>query len=224
MISLSENIKKFRIKNNITQEELAEKINVTRQAVSNWENGKTEPDIETLTKIAQIFDISIDELVDGIPKGITELRGKKSHLKLGIIFTTFYFISTLAFLVLQEPIHEYVSSTYDIFPSIIAAHIWKPFTIIFGGIGISFLVAYSSGFYVKNKNLRILFAVIGIILILLTTGYQIYIFMSYVIAYFNTYGPKLFLGTQYAVFIMSYSFIHALGPILLCFGIINNKK
>ncbi|MBQ3237157.1 MAG: helix-turn-helix transcriptional regulator [Oscillospiraceae bacterium] len=72
MTKIGKNIKSNRTKLGITQEELAEKINVTRQAVSNWENGKTEPDIETLTKIAQIFDISIDELVDGIPKGITE--------------------------------------------------------------------------------------------------------------------------------------------------------
>ena len=57
MTSVGENIKKTRNKIGITQEELAEKINVTRQAVSNWENGKTEPDIETLTKIAQIFEL-----------------------------------------------------------------------------------------------------------------------------------------------------------------------
>ena len=49
MTSVGENIKNIRKKNNITQEELAEKLNVTRQAVSNWENGKTEPDIETFT-------------------------------------------------------------------------------------------------------------------------------------------------------------------------------
>ena len=89
MTSVGENIKNTRKKIGITQEELAEKLSVTRQAVSNWENGKTEPDIETLTKIAQIFDISIDELVDGIPKGITELRGKKVYLKLGIFFTIY---------------------------------------------------------------------------------------------------------------------------------------
>ena len=87
MTSVGENIKKTRNKIGITQEQLAEKINVTRQAVSNWENGKTEPDIETLTKIAQIFDISIDELVDGIPRGIAELRGKKIYVDGFVDFT-----------------------------------------------------------------------------------------------------------------------------------------
>ena len=114
MTSVGENIKNIRKKNNITQEELAEKLNVTRQAVSNWENGKSEPDIETLTNIAQIFDISIDELVDGIPKGIKELRGKKSHLYIGIGFTLFYIISSLLMIILEKPLKEYQGLTYDV--------------------------------------------------------------------------------------------------------------
>ena len=117
MTSVGKNLKNIRKKNNITQDELAEKLSVTRQAVSNWENGKTEPDIETLTKIAQIFNISIDELVDGIPKGIKELRGKKSHLYIGIVFTVFYVISSLLMIILEKPLHDYVNSTYDVFYS-----------------------------------------------------------------------------------------------------------
>ena len=68
MTSVGENIKNIRKKNNITQEELAEKLNVTRQAVSNWENGKSEPDIKTISTIAGIFEISTDELINYTPK------------------------------------------------------------------------------------------------------------------------------------------------------------
>ena len=46
------NIKKVREEKGLTQEQLAERLNVTRQAVSNWENEKTQPDIETLDRIA----------------------------------------------------------------------------------------------------------------------------------------------------------------------------
>lgn len=62
---IEKNIKKFREQKNISQVELAEKLNVTRQAVSNWERGKTQPDIDTLHKIADILEISIDELIYG---------------------------------------------------------------------------------------------------------------------------------------------------------------
>ena len=68
MTSVGENIKKTRNKIGITQEELAEKINVTRQAVSNWENGKTQPDIDTLTQLAGFFDVSIERIIYGKAK------------------------------------------------------------------------------------------------------------------------------------------------------------
>ena len=49
----------------MNQEQLAEQLHVTRQAVSNWETGKTQPDIETLTKIAEYFDVSVEYLIYG---------------------------------------------------------------------------------------------------------------------------------------------------------------
>ena len=62
---IEKNIKKFREQKNISQVELADKLNVTRQAVSNWERGKTQPDIDTLHKIADMLEISIEELIYG---------------------------------------------------------------------------------------------------------------------------------------------------------------
>ena len=47
----------------MTQEELAEKLNISRQAVTKWESGKTLPSISNLKEIAIIFNIKIDELV-----------------------------------------------------------------------------------------------------------------------------------------------------------------
>ena len=75
-MNLGSQIKRYRNELHLSQEELAEKIFVSRQSVSNWENGKTEPDIETLTKIAQIFDISIDELMAHIPGDPLHKTGK----------------------------------------------------------------------------------------------------------------------------------------------------
>ena len=158
MTNIGQNIKTIRKKLGITQEELAEKLNVTRQAVSNWENGKTEPDIETLTKMAQIFDISIDKLVDGVPKEITELRGKKMHLYIGIGFTLFYVLSSLLMVIFEKPIHEYQQSTYNVFYSAFCILIWKPITVVSAGIGISSLILYITGLYVKNKKLKTFFS------------------------------------------------------------------
>lgn len=68
---IGRNIKSFRDNKNITQSELADKLCVTRQAVSNWENEKTEPDIETLHKIADVLEVTIEELIYGSKRETT---------------------------------------------------------------------------------------------------------------------------------------------------------
>ncbi|MBS1333995.1 MAG: helix-turn-helix domain-containing protein [Clostridiales bacterium] len=59
------NIRRFREAKGLTQEQLAERLNVTRQAVSNWETEKTQPDIDTLQRIAQVLEVSVEELIYG---------------------------------------------------------------------------------------------------------------------------------------------------------------
>ena len=55
----------FRRKHNLSQEELAEKIGVSRQAVSKWERGETSPDTDNLISLSQIYCVTIDELLFG---------------------------------------------------------------------------------------------------------------------------------------------------------------
>ena len=62
---VGKNIKKAREEKGLTQEQLAEQLNVTRQAVSGWETEKTRPDIETLQKIAEILEVEIERLIYG---------------------------------------------------------------------------------------------------------------------------------------------------------------
>ena len=217
MTSVGENIKKTRNKIGITQEELAEKINVTRQAVSNWENGKTEPDIETLTKIAQIFDISIDELVDGIPKDIKQLRGKKTHLYIGIVFTAIYIISSLLMIIFKDPINDYYGRTYNAVVSALCVLIWKPFTIVSGGIGISALVSYITGYYLKNRNLRIVLTIVGIIFFIFTTGFFIVEFLG--IHVFRWLSVIHFMFVRFYVFLIEHPILHVLAPVIIFFGL-----
>lgn len=54
----------LRNKNNLSQEELAEKVFVTRQAVSRWETGETIPNTETLKQLSKLFDVSINTLLE----------------------------------------------------------------------------------------------------------------------------------------------------------------
>ena len=65
MISFGEQIKQLREEKGMTQQSLAEKLYVTRQAVSRWECGARYPDLLTAKKIAQVLDVSVDELLSG---------------------------------------------------------------------------------------------------------------------------------------------------------------
>ena len=71
----SEILQSIRIKNNLTQDEMAEKLLVTRQAISRWENGETEPNIESLKLLSTIFNISINTILGNPQKLICQCCG-----------------------------------------------------------------------------------------------------------------------------------------------------
>jgi len=62
-MSLGENLQFLRKKNNITQEQLAEKLEVSRQSVSKWESDTTYPEMEKLVQLCQMFHLSMDDLI-----------------------------------------------------------------------------------------------------------------------------------------------------------------
>ena len=64
-MKFAENLKKYREIDSISQEELAEKIFVSRQTISNWENNKSYPDVNSLVLLSKTFNTSIDNLIKG---------------------------------------------------------------------------------------------------------------------------------------------------------------
>lgn len=63
-MSIGENIKQLRQLNNLTQEELASKLFVTRNAISKWETDKGIPSIDNLKQLATMFKVSLDQIVN----------------------------------------------------------------------------------------------------------------------------------------------------------------
>lgn len=63
-LGMENKIKDYRKSKNITQEEMAKMLNVSRQSYINYESGNTEPSFETLKKISSILNVSIDCLLD----------------------------------------------------------------------------------------------------------------------------------------------------------------
>lgn len=84
MLYLSENLKKYRILKNLTQEDVAEYLNITPQSVSKWERGDCYPDITFLPALANIFETSIDLLI-----GMDTIRAEKTRYNIHKTANTF---------------------------------------------------------------------------------------------------------------------------------------
>lgn len=82
-MSISQNIKQKRTERKLSQEYIAEQLGVSRQAVSKWETGQSEPTAKNLVELAQLFGVTVSELVE--PKKIlsSELPDKKMNWRLG---------------------------------------------------------------------------------------------------------------------------------------------
>ena len=124
-MEIGNKIMELRKKNNLSQEELAEKVGVARQTISKWELGETAPDLKQAKKISKIFNISLDELVDNDIKNI--LIEKTSNTEklagiiigilkaMGVLFVIFLVINIIAFIlftfVRKEPETSLVKET-----------------------------------------------------------------------------------------------------------------
>jgi len=74
-------IKKLRSSHKLTQEQLALKLNVSRQTISSWENNRNLPDLEMVVQIAKIFEISLDQLILGDPTMTSKLMKDGSDMR-----------------------------------------------------------------------------------------------------------------------------------------------
>ncbi|MDQ0151280.1 helix-turn-helix domain-containing protein [Eubacterium multiforme] len=107
-MDISKQIKKYRLDLKLSQEDLAEKVFVTRQTISNWENGKNYPDINSLVLLSTLFGVSLDILVKG------DLEEMKEEIKTedikkfnhdGIVFT----VLLITTVVLAVPLFLYLN-------------------------------------------------------------------------------------------------------------------
>lgn len=106
-MELGAQIKKYRAELSISQDELAEKIFVSRQSVSNWETGKTYPDIKSLLLLSEVFSVSLDQLV----KGDIETMKKEIDAQELVTFnrdSMIFSVLFLAVMILPIPLAKYL--------------------------------------------------------------------------------------------------------------------
>lgn len=108
-MELHTQIKKYRTNMGLSQEELAEKVYVTRQTISNWENNKNYPDIHSLLLLSTLFGISLDQLIKGdinIMKDEINKAGIEKFNRDGAIFS----LLLVVFIVSAVPLVAFLGS------------------------------------------------------------------------------------------------------------------
>ena len=98
-MELGKQIKKYRQESQLSQDELADRVYVSRQTISNWENDKTYPDVTSLVLLSEIFQISLDKLIKGDIDTMKEVIKQEEIKKLnhyGAIYTVFLVIAVIS--------------------------------------------------------------------------------------------------------------------------------
>ena len=108
-MALGQNILELRKKNGLSQEQLGEKVNVTRQTISNWELEETAPNPEQLKLLSKVLNVSVDDLIDNDLQNVVlskvkmtekQTRTIKKILKGFLIgFITFLVIDIIVFII-----------------------------------------------------------------------------------------------------------------------------
>lgn len=86
-IKIGNYIRAKRKEMNLTQEQLAEKLNVTNKSISRWENGRTFPDLSLYQPLCNVLDISISELLNGEDIDPNVLKNETNKLILRLLYT-----------------------------------------------------------------------------------------------------------------------------------------
>ena len=98
-MELGKQIKKHRQEVQLSQEKLADRVYVSRQTISNWENDKSYPDVNSLVLLSEIFQISLDNLIKGDIEVMKDVIQKEEIVKMnryGKIYTIMLIVTVVS--------------------------------------------------------------------------------------------------------------------------------
>ena len=99
-MEIGRKLKEVRMKSNLTQEQVAEKLFVSRQTISNWENEKSYPDIISIIRLSDLYSISLDELLKGDRKMMEHLNESTNIVRSNRKLTGAVIANILLFLIM----------------------------------------------------------------------------------------------------------------------------
>jgi len=127
-------LKNTRVKSGFTQEQVAEKLMISRQTVSNWENEKSLPDVVSVMKMSDLYQISLDELLKGdknmlkkIEKDIATVKSNRKMIMLGWVTIILALILSIIDIMITQSVIDFITSAV-------------PWVLL--GVGVAIICAY----------------------------------------------------------------------------------
>lgn len=146
MRDIGNNLKQLRVGKRMTQDDLAEKLFVTRQTVSNYETGKSRPDIEMLERIAQVLETDIQTVIYG-----PEPKQRNPQMRRLLIAGSLTVVLGVAVAVLQPTAQELARNLYDVRLGYLISILLKPAFFLLVG----WTAAQILGMALKKKPLTV---------------------------------------------------------------------
>ena len=180
MANIAKNIRLLRAAQNMTQDQLAERLHVTRQTVSNYETGKSQPDIDTIVRLAEALQADPNTLIYGIP---TPPERKREYVKTAIV-VIIALVLTAAVMLLKQPLEELASHYFRIYPSAVCGCLLHP--LFYMSIGYAALQVLSLCFVLRprtQKTVKItLLVLLGLWLVVTIPACADYLWSDYLMA------------------------------------------
>lgn len=167
MNTIAQNIKKMREDSKLSQQELAERIIVTRQTVSNWERGISQPDVELLSQVAVALNVELTDLIYDENQPVPELtKPQPASVKTAAILGALW-LASLALLLFLLPALPRYRLAFDVYPYWIGYCTINPAFYGLGGALVFALISLWVDFRLQNKLLRVVLLGIGFAISLL---------------------------------------------------------
>ena len=161
------NLKRLRQRSGLTQDDLAERLHVTRQAVSAWETGKNQPDVETLTAMADALRADVRELIYG-PGAVEE--GYARFQRRYVACTVLCAVVVIAWLVMEVTLEPYLyrlrMETFTILPGLVYLLVVPPLGVLAAGCLIPAFASLWADIRVRSVRARRVLLALGLLALL----------------------------------------------------------
>lgn len=165
MNAVGKNLKQLRQRAELTQDALAERLHVTRQAVSSWETGKTQPDIGTLTALADAVDADVRELIYG-PERVE--RPYTRFQRRYVVCTAICGLGLLAWilmeLILRPYIQQIMTTYYIIWPELVYLTVITSLCFFSAGILLPSAISLWADIRLPSRRLRLGVLAVGLLM------------------------------------------------------------